>query len=105
MSLADLVLVELSRVGIEPTLFCAVIDAFGPLPSDGQVELLNRLIEARREYLNHRIWKCDPEMRPSLSRRRLKEIGTTVARALRLLHRDGAAPQPWNLHPAVTRAP
>jgi hypothetical protein len=104
MSLPDLVLVELSRAGIGPALFCAVIEAFGPLPIDGQVELLNRLIGARGEYLCHRISKCNTGTQPNLLRRRLKEIGTTVAQLLRLLHRDGAAPQHWNLHPAITLA-
>jgi hypothetical protein len=103
-SLPDPVLVELSRARIDATRFVAVIDAFGPLPSDGQVELVNRLIGARGEYISHRMWKCDTGMRPGVRRKRLNEIGTTAGRLLRLLHRDGADPQPWNLHPAATLA-
>ena len=103
-SLPDPVLIELSRAGIDAARFGAVIEAFGPLPSDGLVELVNRLIGARAEYLSQRRWKCDTGTRPGARRKRLKEIGTTAGRLLRLLHRDGADPQPWNLHPAATLA-
>jgi hypothetical protein len=48
--------------------------------------------------LSHRMWKCDTGTPPGL---RLKEIGTTAGRLLRLLHRDG---EPWNPHPAATLA-
>jgi hypothetical protein len=48
LSLPDPVLVALSIPGNpDPARFGAVIEAFGPLPIDGQVELVNRLIEAR----------------------------------------------------------
>jgi hypothetical protein len=104
LSLPDPVLVALSVSGIDPARFCAVIDAFGPLPNDGQVELVNRLIEARDGYLSHRMWKCDKAMPQGARRERLKEIGTTAGRLRRLLHRDGALPKPWNLHPAITLA-
>jgi hypothetical protein len=104
LSLPDSVLVALSVARINPARFDAVIEAFGALPSDGQVELVNRLIGARGEYLSHRMWRCDTGTRPGAHRRRLNEIGTTAGRLLRLLHRDRADPQPWNLHPAATLA-
>jgi len=104
LSLPDSVLTALSVARINPALFGTVIEALGPLPSDGQVELVNQLIGARGEYLSHRTWKCDTGTRPGARRKRLNEIGTTAGRLLRLLHRDRADPQPWNLHPAATLA-
>jgi hypothetical protein len=104
VSLPDPVLAVISLPGIEPARFAEVIEAFGPLPIDGQVELANRLIGARGQYLVHRMWVCDSESRQAVQRRRLEEIGTAADRLLQLLHRDGADLQPWNLHPAVTLA-
>jgi hypothetical protein len=101
LSLPHPVLVALSILGIDPARFCAVIDAFGPLSNDGQVGLVNQLIEARDGCLSHRMWKCDTGTQPGPRRKRLKEIGTTAGRLLRLLHRDG---EPWNPHPAATLA-
>jgi len=76
LSLPRPVLVALSILGIDPARFCAVIDAFGPLSNDGQVGLVNQLIEARDGYLSHRIWKCDTGTQPGLRRKRLKEIAS-----------------------------
>jgi hypothetical protein len=103
-SLPDPVLVELSRAWIDATRFGAVIEAFGPLPSDGQVELVNRLIDARGQYLCHRMWECDKATPQGVRRKRLEDIGAAAHRLLRLLDRDEADPQPWNLHPAITLA-
>jgi hypothetical protein len=104
LSLPDPVLVALSIPGIDPSRYGAVIEAFGPLPIDGQVELANRLIDARGQYLVHRMFECDSEAAQGARRKRLKRIGKASGRLLRLLHRDGADPQPWNAHPAATLA-
>jgi hypothetical protein len=104
LSLPDPVLVALSIPGIDPARFGAVIQAFGSLPNEGQVELANRLIEARDQYLYHRMSVCDATTRKGVLRSRLKDIGSAADRLLRLLHRDGADPQPWNAHPAATLA-
>jgi hypothetical protein len=104
LSLPDPVLVELSRARIDPAPFCAVIDAFGSLPSDGQIELVNRLIKARGQYLCHRMFECDAATRQGVLRSRLKDIGSTADRLRRLLLRAVPNPQPWNLHPAATLA-
>src|SRR5260370_6174137 len=102
LSLPDPVLVALSIPGIDPSRFGAVIEAFGPLPIDGQVELVNRLIDARGQYLVHRMSDCDSETAQGVRRVRLDDIGKAAGRLLRLLHRDEANPQPWNAHPAAT---
>ena len=104
LSLPDPVLVALSIPGIDPSRFGAVIEAFGPLPIDGQVELVNRLIDARGQYLVHRMSDCDSETAQGVRRERLDDIGKAAGRLLRLLHRDEADPQPWNAHPAATLA-
>ncbi len=104
MSLPDPVLVALSIPGIDRSRFGAVIEAFGPLPIDDQVELANRLIGARGQYLVHRMFECDSEAAQGGRRKRLEAIGKAAGRLLRLLHRDGADPQPWNAHPAATLA-
>src|SRR5271155_657605 len=49
------VVIALSIPGIAPARFWAVLRAFGPLSINGQVELANRLIGARGQYLVHRI--------------------------------------------------
>jgi hypothetical protein len=103
-SLPESVLVALSVTGIDPARFGAVIEGFGLLPSEGQVELVNRLIGARGQYICHRMSECDATTRQAVLRGRLKDIGSVADRLLQLLHRDGAEPQPWNLHPAVTLA-
>src|SRR6266849_9828613 len=104
LSLPDQVLVALSLPGIDPARFLAVTKAFGPLSIDGQVELVNRLIDARGQYLVHRMSDCDSETAQGVRRERLDDIGKAAGRLLRLLHRDGADPQPWNAHPAATLA-
>src|SRR5690242_14426028 len=101
-ALPNPVLIELSRTGADPAHFCRVIEAFGPLPSDMQLELVNRLIEARGRYIAQCMWKCDSAARPGVCQKRLKEIGSTASRLRRLLHRDGALSDTWNLHPAAT---
>jgi hypothetical protein len=99
------VLVELSRAGIEPLRFDALLETFGPLSGEGQMELVNRLIEARMIYAIHRrMHECDRDDRPGKRRERLEEIGATAARLFKLLHRDGTDSQPWHLHPAITLA-
>jgi hypothetical protein len=103
-ALPDPVLIALSIPGIDPTRFGAVIEAFGPLPIEGQVELANRLIFARGQYLVYRMSDCDSGAAKGVRRKRLEAIGKAASRLLRLLHRDKADPQPWNLHPAVTLA-
>jgi hypothetical protein len=103
-ALPDPVLIALSIPGIDSARFGAVIEAFGPLPIDGQVEFANRLIFARGQYLVHRMSDCDSEAAQGVRRKRLEDIGKVAGRLLRLLHRDGADPQPWNLHPSVTLA-
>jgi hypothetical protein len=94
----------LSYPGIDLTKFAAVIEAFGPLPIDGQVELATRLIGARGQYLAHRMYDCDTELAQAVLRKRLGSIGKAADKLVRLLHRHEAAPQPWNLHPAITLA-
>jgi hypothetical protein len=98
------VLDALSVPGINPARFGAVIEAFRQLPIEGQVELANRLIGARGQYLAHRMYDCDPEAAQGVCRKRLGEIGKAADKLVRLLHRHKAAPQPWNLHPAITLA-
>jgi hypothetical protein len=99
-----LVLVALSRAGIiDSHSFAAVLAAFGPLPAEGQLELADRLIETRRMYAINMRSKHDREDLPFARRERLDEIGPTAERLRKLLHRDGTEPQPWNLHPAVSR--
>src|SRR5271155_4586354 len=104
LSLPDPVLVALSTPGIDPARLGAVIQEFGSLPNEGQVELVNRLIEARNQYLWHRMLVLNATPRQWVLRRRLKEIGSAADRLLRLLHLDGEDPQPWNAHPAATLA-
>ena len=104
LSLAGPVLAALSFPGIDAARFCAVTEALGLLPVEAQVDLANQLINARGEYLAHRMWVCDGESQQGRRRKRLSEIGSTASRLLRLLHRDGLDPQPWNLHPAITLA-
>src|SRR5215212_5659508 len=95
----------ISALGMDRGLFGPVIESFGPLPIHAQVEVANRLIRARGQYLCHRLAICDPAAsgQANLSTR-LKDIGFTAARLLQLLHRDGEEARPWNLHPAVTLA-
>jgi hypothetical protein len=59
LSLPEPVLVKLSLPWIDPARFPTVIEVFGPLPIDGQTELADRLIEARGQYLCHRMWDSD----------------------------------------------
>jgi hypothetical protein len=101
-SLPDPVLAALSIPGIDTARFGTIVEAFGPLPTEGQVELANRLIFSRSQYVVHRMWVCDGERQQGVRRKRLNEIGSVAGRLLRLLHRDGLDPQPWNLHPAIT---
>jgi hypothetical protein len=101
-SLPRPVLDALSIPGIDHDRFGAVVEAFGTLPINGQVELANRLIGARGAYVVHRGFLCDSERAQGVRRKRLEEIGIAADRLLRLLHRDEAEPQPWNLHPAIT---
>jgi len=100
LSLPRPVLVALSILGIDPARFCAVIDAFGPLSNDGQVGLVNQLIEARDGYLSHRMWKCDTGTQPGLRRKRLKEIASPPVSCCGC----SIATEPWNPHPAATLA-
>jgi hypothetical protein len=95
------VLVELSRAWIEHSRFADALAAFGPLPEDGQLELVNRLVDARAVYALNRRHELDRDDRPSRHRERLAEIGAGASRLLRLQHRDGVEPQPWYLHPAI----
>jgi antitoxin HicB len=104
LSLPQPVLVKLSLPWIAPARFSTVMEAFGPLPIDGQTELADRLIGARGQYLSHRMSESDKAARQGVRRTRLGEIGAFADRLLRLLHRDRADPQPWNLHPAITLA-
>jgi predicted RNase H-like HicB family nuclease len=94
----------LSLPFIDGARFGAVIEALGTLPTEGQVDLVNRLINARGEYLAHRMSACDGESHQGVCRERLREIGSAAGRLLRLIHRDGSDAQPWNLHPAITLA-
>ncbi len=103
-SLPGPVLEALSLPFIDAARFGAVIEALGTLPTEEQVDLVNRLINARGEYLAHRMWVCDRESQQGVRRERLNEIGSAAGRLLRLLHRDGAKPESWNLHPAITLA-
>jgi hypothetical protein len=103
-SLPEPVLVELSQPWIDPARFAPVIEAFGPLPVDGQIQLARRVIEARGQYLTHRRWAHDEATPQGVRRKRLGEIGAAARRLQQLLHRDGTDPQPWNLHPAITLA-
>jgi hypothetical protein len=96
--LSERVLVALSIPRIDPARFLDVIQAFGSLPDEGQVELANRLIEGRKQYLYHRISLSFDTTRPGSLRDRLKAIGSTAEKLLRLLHRDGAEPEQWNTH-------
>jgi hypothetical protein len=104
LSLPDLVLAALSIPRIDPARFAEVIEAFGSLPIDAQVDLANRLIGARGQYLCHRLWDCDSEAAQGVRRKRLEDIGRAAGRLLRLLHRDRVDTQSWNLHPAITLA-
>ncbi len=104
LSLPRLVLDALSLPGIDAARFCAAADAFGPLPTDAQVDLANRLIRARGQYVVQRRFMFDREGRPGNCRERLDEIGSAAGKLLQLLHRDGADPRSSNLHPAVTLA-
>jgi hypothetical protein len=104
LSLPCEVVDALSIPGIDRTLFPDVIEAFGPLPVDGQVELANELIRARGQYSAHRMSVCDSERNQGVRRKRLKEIGITARRLLHLLHREGVEPQPWSLHTAIALA-
>ena len=97
-----LVLVKLSRAGIiDSHSFAAVLTAFGALPDEGQLELVERLIEARRIYVINRIHERDRDDLPSKRKERLDQIGAASKRLLALLHRDGTDPRPWNQHPAL----
>lgn len=98
------VLDALSYPGIDITWFGAVIEAFGRLPIYGQVELASRLIDARGQYIAHRMSDSDGELAQGVCQRRLGQIGKAAEKLARLLHRHKAAPQPWNLHPAITLA-
>jgi hypothetical protein len=104
LSLPDPVLAALSIPGIDAARFGAVVEALGLLPIEGQVELANRLIGARSQYVVHRMSVCDGDCPQGLRCERLGEIGDVAARLLRLLHRNGTDPRPWNLHPAITLA-
>jgi hypothetical protein len=104
LSLPDPVLAALSIPGIDPARFGAVIQAFGSLSEEGQVELVHRLIAARGQYLLHRRWVSDATTRQGVLRSRLKEIGSAADRLLRLLHRDGTDARDWNAHPGITLA-
>ena len=99
--LPESVLLELSRAWIEPSRFAAALAAFGPLPEAGQLELVNRLVEARAVYAFNRRHELDCNDRPSRRRDRLAEIGAAASRLLRLLHPDGVEPRPWYLHHAL----
>jgi hypothetical protein len=104
MPLPGPILDALSYPGIDLTRFGAVIEAFGPLPIDGQVKIATRLVGARGQYLVDRMWVCDGEIREGVCRKRLNDIGVVARRLLRLLHRDELDHQPGNLHPAITLA-
>lgn len=104
LSLADPVLAALSVSFIDAGRFGAVIEALGTVPTEGQVDLVYRLLNARGDYLVHRMGGCDSESQQGVRRKRLSEIGSVAARLLRLLHRDGLDPQLWNLHSAITLA-
>ena len=103
-SLPGPVLEALSVPFIDAARFGAVIEALGTVPTEGQVDLVNRLLNARGKYLAHRMGVCDSESQQGVRRKRLSEIGSMAGRLLRLLHRDGLDPQPWNLHSAITLA-
>jgi hypothetical protein len=104
LALPQLVLDVLSFPGIDAARFDPVAEAFGPLPVEGQIDLANRLINARGQYVAHRIGVSDADSAARVRRKRLDEIGVAARRLLRLLHRDEAEPQPANLHPAITLA-
>lgn len=104
ISLPDPVLQWLSIEGIDPARFLDLVQAFGRLPDEGQVQLANGVNEARSQYVNHRISLAHDTTRPSNQRDRLRDIGSAAERLLRLLHRDGADPAPWTTHHAVTGA-
>jgi hypothetical protein len=103
-SLPGPVLKALSFPGVDAARFCAVVEAFGPLPEEAQVDLANRLILARGQYVAHRMSVCDSQSGQGVRRKRLEELGAAAKRLRRLLHRDGADPKPWNLHPAISLA-
>ena len=104
LSLPDSVLKTLSVPFIDAARFGAVVEALGMLPAEGLEDLVNRLLNARGEYLAHRTWVYDGESQQGVCRERLSEIGSVASRLLWLLHRDGLNPQPWNLHPAIMLA-
>jgi hypothetical protein len=94
----------LSIPGIDPARFRDVLQSFGPIPDEGQLQLANRLIEAREQYLYYRMsWSFDTT-RPSHLRDRLRAIGSASEQLRRLLHHDGADPAPWNTHHVITGA-
>lgn len=98
----------LSIPWVDSSQFEKVVEAFGPLTDDGQLELANRLIRARLDYAPHRRVE-DGDDQPAELRRHLKKIGTAAARLLALLHHDGKTPsvesvgQLWSLHQVIGR--
>jgi hypothetical protein len=104
LSLPSAVRHALYTSGVDADRFEAVIEAFGPLPIEGRVELAQRVLDARSQYLAHRMWVCDKDNRPAVLRSRLNDIGCAANHLLRLLHRDDREPQPWNAHPAAALA-
>jgi hypothetical protein len=99
------VLEALSFPGIDAARFYTVTEALGLLPVAALVDLANRLIRARGQYVVHRMSVCDRDNSRGLQRERLEAIGVAAGRLLRLLYRDGIHdPGPWNLHPAITLA-
>jgi len=103
-SLPERVISGLSNSWLDPARFLDVIQGFGSLPNEGQLQLANQLIEAREQYVYHVISLAHDTTRPSHLRNRLQAIGSTAEQLLRLLHRDGAEPAPWNTHHVITGA-
>lgn len=92
-----------------PETFAAMLDAFGPLPEDGQYALANRMIAAAGTYTLRRMVRDSP--RPFEERNRLVDIGAATKRLLALFGIDdpkSVASDPLargmgTLHPVVTK--
>jgi hypothetical protein len=73
----------LSIFGIDVARFEAVLEAFGTLPDDGQIDLANQLIHARRQYVIDRREECDPERRQGKLHKHLEKTSKDAGRLLR----------------------
>jgi hypothetical protein len=92
-----------------PETFAAMLDAFGPLPEDGQYDLANRMVAAAEVYTRMRRARSSP--RPFEERERLVRIGAATKQLLVLLGIDDPQSIAVNplargmgiLHPVVSK--